>query len=85
MKARKKAGVIEVQQFKDGEVQSWPPFVKFGARGVVDPTATKVWNGVQKTWVGVNDGDYIRIDNPDEVYPIAAYYFAQNYDVVQEA
>lgn len=81
MKARKKTGVIEVQQYLKNEVQGWPPFVKFQPS---DGQLT-VWNKPQNTWVGVNDGDYIRIDNPEDIYPIAADYFAQNYEPIEES
>lgn len=83
MKARKKSGMIEVQQFRQSEIQSWPPAVRFMA-SVNDPAVTSVWNEPQKTWVGVNDGDFIRVDNPDDIYPIAADYFAQNYEPAEE-
>ena len=59
MKARKTAGVIEVQRYERGTVQAWPPAVQF----LVDGEALRVWNEPQQTWVGVNDGDYVRIDN----------------------
>jgi hypothetical protein len=82
MKARKKAGVIEVQRFARGTVQVWPPAVRFAA----DPGTemVRVWNAPQQTWVGVNDGDYVRIDDPADVYPIAPEYFAANFDVVPD-
>jgi hypothetical protein len=80
MKARKKAGVIEVQRFARGTVQAWPPHVQF----LVDGEALRVWNAPQQTWVGVNDGDYVRIDDPADVYPIAPEYFAANFDVVPD-
>jgi len=81
MKARRKTGVIEVQQYKPDSVQGWPAFVQFQANSPDDGgDITAVWNEPQKTWVHVNDGDYIRIDNPADVYPIAANYFAENYE-----
>ena len=80
MKARKKAGVIEVHQYLQGAVQGWPPFVRW-----LEGEPTAVWNEPQQSWVGVNHGDYIRIDNPEDVYPINAEYFAQNFELVPEA
>ena len=80
MKARKKAGVIEVQQYHAEEVQAWPSHVRFREGSVAERPA--VWNEPQQTYVGVNDGDYIRIDNLNDVYPISAEYFAENYEVI---
>lgn len=80
MKARKKTGTIDVQQFHAGTVQAWPPHVRWQQ----EETRTAVWNEPQQTWVGVNDGDYIRLDQPTDVYPIAATYFAANYEWVSD-
>lgn len=81
MKARKKAGVIEVERYFSRSLQSWPPHVRFGARAEGQPAT--VWNEPQQAWIPVHDGDYIRIDLPNDVYPINAEYFAANFDVVE--
>jgi hypothetical protein len=77
--ARKKAGVIEVVQYRAGEPLPFQGLVVGSVTG-----EARIYNAPQDSWVTVNDGDYIRIDNPDDIYPINADYFAANYDVVEE-
>jgi hypothetical protein len=84
MQARKKpGGTIEVEQYHAGQPlpAALEGIVQFsGASGA--PMLATVYNKPQHTQITVNDGDYVRIDMPDDIYPIAAAYFAQNYDLV---
>lgn len=42
-----------------------------------------VWNGEQKCYVQVNQGDFLRVDNPNDIYPISKAYFDENYTQVE--
>jgi hypothetical protein len=75
MKARKKAGVIEVVQYFSRSLDQHPAIQH-------DASGAFVFNKPQNTNVRVHDGDYIRVDNPEDIYPINAEYFKENYDVV---
>ena len=48
-----------------------------------DTVGIQVFNKPQQTWITVNRGDYLRVDNPEDIYPIAPDYFAKNYDLVE--
>lgn len=80
MKARRKTGVIDVQRYEQEAVQAWPPGVRF----LPTEGGVSVWNEPQQTWVRVHDGDYVRIDNPDDIYPIGADAFAELYDQIDD-
>lgn len=43
----------------------------------------EVWNETQGSWIRVNEGDVLRIDDPDDVYPIAADYLEENFEEVE--
>lgn len=76
LQARKRVGLIEVERYHASE--PIPSCVQIRADG-----SAYVHNVPQNSEITVNEGDYVRVDNPDDIYPIAADYFAANYDLVE--
>jgi hypothetical protein len=78
MKAvRKPQPLIEVVRYFSRSLDQHPA-IQHDAAGAF------VFNKPQNTNIRVNEGDYLRVDNPDDVYPINAEYFDANFDVVKE-
>ena len=50
----------------------------------VNNAGNQVWNKPQNQFVNFNPTDYIRVDNPNDIYPINKEYFEENYLVKPE-
>lgn len=48
------------------------------------PKAFQVWNEIHATWIGFAAGDFLRIDDADDVYPIDADTFMDTYTEVTD-
>jgi hypothetical protein len=79
MKARKRTGLIEVEQYRQGQ----PLPDRLHDLILIGDDGATVFNKPQGVHVPVHDGDYVRVDNPEDIYPINAAYFAENYDPVE--
>jgi hypothetical protein len=75
IQARKKAGLIIVDQLTEDNL----PINTSEVAGHYF-----VQNRLHNSQIGIKLGDYVRVDNPDDTYPIDAAYFAENYEVVDE-
>lgn len=42
----------------------------------------QVWNGKHESWINVDVGDFIRVDDPDDFYPVARDTFEATYELV---
>jgi hypothetical protein len=81
MKAQRKVTTIEVVQYHAGQPLSpeLDGIVTFsGLLG--GPTVASVYNRPHNAQMVVNDGDYVRIDTPDDIYPIAREKFDELYE-----
>lgn len=57
----------------------FPSFVKLRAFD----GAVQVYNPAHSSWISVKDGDWIRIDNPGDVYPITNDYMKSKYRAIE--
>jgi hypothetical protein len=83
MKAQRKPIAVEVVQYHAG--QPLPPeldgIVHFtGSSGGLN--VASVYNKPHNAQLVVNDGDYVRIDNPDDIYPMTPKHFDELYEAI---
>lgn len=78
-KFRNKPKVITAVQIREDNRDEWPPSVSVGMIGDL-----AVENGLHGSRIGFKYGDYVRIDDPNDNYPIDAAYMAANYDELIE-
>lgn len=77
MRARKKMGTIEVNEYVGPTQIPLPPDV------VVRPNGTAfVANALHQSEINIQPGDYIRVDVPGDRYPIDRAYFEANYEAI---
>lgn len=74
MKFRNKPKIINAEEFYPHE-ERWPVNVCY-ING-----SYKVWNNLHSSYITVKPGDWIRIDNIDDTYPIDRAYIEENYEV----
>jgi hypothetical protein len=80
-KFQSKPKTITAVQLVEG--QPLPPNVhqKFDENG---PGGYHVYNDLHTSWIDLKLGDWVRIDDPNDTYPIDAAYMAANYDQIEE-
>lgn len=49
-----------------------------------DSSGYEVWNGLHNTWIKLKPGDYIRIDDSTDNYPIDEDTFNNTYTLIKE-
>lgn len=76
-KFRSKPKVITAVQIREDNKHEWPPSVVL-ATGVDTPLVVR--NKLHSSDIGLKFNDYVRIDDPDDNYPIDAAYMAANYE-----
>lgn len=76
---RRKPEVIEAVQFAPGVPLPVGTQIEYG----ID-TPWRVWNALHESWIGFRAGDWLRVDNPEDVYPIDAATFARTYEPLEE-
>ena len=76
MKFQSKPKIIEAEQF-DPKSSVWP-------KGVYSfpHNNYRVYNRLHDTNIFVKPGDWIRIDNEDDIYPIADGVMKENYEAI---
>ena len=83
-KARRKAIEIEVVQFfahQQPPAKELVGLLHFGTHSGLPNTIPTVFNKPHNAEMVVNDGDYVRIDKPDDIYPITKAAFDELYDL----
>jgi hypothetical protein len=75
MKARSKPREIEVREFLLTE--ELPPGVEFHVGGWV------VFNKLHNSFIGIKPGDFVRVDNEDDRYPIDRKTFFKTYEIIE--
>lgn len=73
-KYRRIPEIIEAVEFRT-EDDEWPNGVALDGE-----LNTFVWNDLHKTYIKVRDGDFIRMDKPNDRYPIDRKTFFQTYE-----
>lgn len=78
-KFRRKPVVIEAERF-DPENGQWPaPVIEKHGLTVY---RYSVYNALHNNYIPVKPGDYIRVDKPNDVYPIAESVLEKEYEEV---
>lgn len=76
MKAVKKPIPIEVEEFRPDH-RPWPTNVLRAEGRFV------VWNATQGTYIPINPGDYVVVENGSDSYPIPRCVFDAVYDIIE--
>lgn len=77
MKFQTKLRIIEAEQFWPDN-KKWPPnVVKVLGRH-------KVWNDLNAEYLNIKPGDWVRVDDLKDTYPIDEKYMEENYEVVYD-
>jgi hypothetical protein len=81
-KFRSKPKVITAVQFLDG--RPFPhPNIQQEPKGV-EPVQYAVWNRLHGSWIAIKFGDWVRVDDDNDTYPIDSEYMRANYDLIEE-
>jgi len=74
-KYRRIPEIIEAIEFKAG-TKEWPEGIQYNH----SEKSYMVWNALHKSWIKLKDGDYVRMDNPRDRYPIDRKTFMKTYE-----
>lgn len=80
MKFRSIPQDIEAIQFFAKDQNVLPAYIKIKNEAGV----CKVFNPLHDSWINVYEGDWIRIDIPNDIYPITADYLKSKYRPKEE-
>ena len=72
----KKLRTITCEQFWPDQ-HPWPQHV------IIDGmNEWAVWNGLHQSRIKLKPGDWVRVDTPNDTYPIDQNYMAENYEAI---
>jgi hypothetical protein len=74
-KYRRISKIIEAVEFRPGD-EEWPKGVQYDPDG----TGFVVWNDFDKSYIKIKAGDFIRMDKPQDRYPIDRETFSRTYE-----
>lgn len=69
---------IEAIQFFVKDQNVMPAYVKIKTEAGV----SKVHNSLHDSWIGISEGTWIRVDTPNDVYPITDDYLKTKYRAI---
>lgn len=70
---------IEAVQFFVKDQNVMPAYVKIKTEFEI----SKVHNSLHDSWINIDEGDWIRVDTPNDVYPIKDSYMKTKYRAVE--
>lgn len=79
-KFRSKPRVITAEQFELGK--KLPAKIRLSPNVSTSPVY-EVWNGLHSSWIKLKPGDYVRIDDPNDNYPIDQETFHNTYEPIE--
>jgi hypothetical protein len=77
---KSKPKIIEAVEFNPDDLTNLRGVDLNEIKSVSPPTTEyQIYNRLHSSWIGIKPGDMVRIDQPNDHYPIDKAYFEENY------